>query len=96
MKIGLVGLLAAWTAQAAPLDEGIEAILEQQLVQPIVERMTRGSRQVSRRYEQPGLPLSGSLSHRHLLSSDRFEPTEFSRTDGRGSIPQQTTFDTGC
>jgi dihydrofolate reductase len=52
-------------------DEGVEAVLSQQLIQPTIEGMTRGRRQVRRRHPHR-LSVTFSFAHRHGRSVVRF------------------------
>src|SRR6516164_4555935 len=53
-------------------DEGVEAVLSQQLIQPTIEGMTRGRRQVRRRHPHRRLSVAFSFAHRHGRSVVRF------------------------
>jgi len=46
-------------------DEVVEAVLSPQLIQPTIEGMTRGRRQVRRRHPHRRLAVAFSFAHRH-------------------------------
>src|SRR5262245_24010705 len=53
-------------------DEGVAAVLSQQLIQPTIEGMTRGRRQVRRRHPHRRLSVACSFAHRHGRRVVRF------------------------
>ena len=64
---------------ALRLDEIVEAALAQQLIQPGVERMTGGRRQIGRGHPHRRLPVALAFPHRHSQSLvrriDRVDPS---------------------
>jgi hypothetical protein len=52
-------------AGALGFDEIVESVLAQQLIQPPIERMTRGPRQVCRCHPHGHLSIAFAFAHRH-------------------------------